>query len=37
MALGNKIGVTGTPTMIVNGDFVGSSLTDKMVEQYLGK
>jgi protein-disulfide isomerase len=37
MALGNKIGVTGTPTMIINGDFVGSSLTDKMVEQYLGK
>ncbi len=37
MALGNKIGVTATPTMIINGDFVGSSLTDKMVEQYLGK
>jgi protein-disulfide isomerase len=37
MALGNKIGVTGTPTMIINGDFVGSNLTDKMIEQYLGK
>jgi protein-disulfide isomerase len=37
MALGNKIGVTATPTMIINGDFVGSSLTDKMIEQYLGK
>ena len=37
MTLGNKIGVTGTPTMIINGDFVGSSLTDKMVEEYLGK
>jgi protein-disulfide isomerase len=37
MALGHKIGVTGTPTMIINGDFVGSNLTDKMVEQYLGK
>jgi protein-disulfide isomerase len=37
MVLGNKIGVTGTPTMVINGDFVGSSLTDKMVEQYLGK
>ena len=35
MALGNKIGVTGTPTMIINGDFVGSNLTDKMVEEYL--
>ena len=37
MTLGNKIGVTGTPTMIINGDFVGSSLTDKMVEEYLGR
>jgi protein-disulfide isomerase len=37
MVLGNKIGVTGTPTMIINGDFVGSNLTDKMIEQYLGK
>ncbi len=37
MVLGNKFGVRGTPTMIINGDFVGSSLTDKMVEQYLGK
>jgi protein-disulfide isomerase len=37
MVLGNKFGVRGTPTMIINGDFVGSTLTDKMVEQYLGK
>jgi protein-disulfide isomerase len=37
MVLGNKFGVRGTPTMIINGDFVGSSLTDKMIEQYLGK
>jgi protein-disulfide isomerase len=37
MALGNKFGVRGTPTMIINGDFVGSSLTDKVIEQYLGK
>jgi protein-disulfide isomerase len=35
--LGNKMGVRGTPTTIINGDFVGSSLTDKMIEQYLGK
>ena len=32
---GNKIGVRGTPSIVVNGDFVGSALTDKMVEQYL--
>ena len=37
MVLGNKFGVKGTPTIIVNGDFLGSSLTGKMVEQYLGK
>jgi protein-disulfide isomerase len=37
MILGNKIGVRGTPTMVINGDFVGSTLTDKMIEQYLGK
>jgi protein-disulfide isomerase len=37
MILGNKIGVRGTPTMVINGDFVGSNLTDKMIEQYLGK
>ena len=32
---GNKIGVRGTPSIVVNGDLVGSALTDKMVEQYL--
>ena len=32
---GNKIGVRGTPSIVVNGDFVGSAITDKMVEQYL--
>lgn len=37
MLLGSKFGVRGTPTMIINGDLVGSALTDKMVEQYLGK
>lgn len=37
MLLGSKFGVRGTPTMIINGDIVGSALTDKMVEQYLGK
>lgn len=37
MLLGNKFGVRATPTIIINGDLVGSALTDKMVEQYLGK
>jgi protein-disulfide isomerase len=37
MILGNKLGVRGTPAMIINGDFIGSTLTDKMIEQYLGK
>jgi protein-disulfide isomerase len=37
MILGHKLGVRGTPTMIINGDFIGSILTDKMIEQYLGK
>jgi protein-disulfide isomerase len=34
---GNKIGVRGTPSIVINGDFVGSTITDKMVEQYLKK
>lgn len=37
MALGRRLGVRATPTILVNGDFVGSTLTDKMLEQYLGK
>jgi len=32
---GNRIGVRGTPSMVVNGDFIGSTITDQMVEQYL--
>jgi protein-disulfide isomerase len=32
---GNKIGVNGTPSIVINGDFIGSPVTDKMVEQYL--
>jgi protein-disulfide isomerase len=32
---GSKIGVKGTPSIVVNGDFIGSTITDKMVEQYL--
>lgn len=37
MALGNKIRVTGTPTAIVNGDYIRGSLPDKALEQYLGR
>ena len=33
--MGNKIGVRGTPSIVINGDFIGSTVTDKMVEQYL--
>ena len=32
---GNRIGVRGTPSIVVNGDFIGSTITDQMVEQYL--
>jgi protein-disulfide isomerase len=37
LSLGSKLGVSGTPTLIINGDFVGSNLADKMVDYYLGK
>jgi protein-disulfide isomerase len=33
--IGNKIGVRGTPSIVINGDFIGSTITDQMVEQYL--
>jgi protein-disulfide isomerase len=35
MLAGSKIGVKGTPFIVVNGDLIGSTMTDKMVEQYL--
>jgi len=35
--LGNKMGVRGTPTTIINGDILGNPVTEKVVEQYLGK
>jgi protein-disulfide isomerase len=37
MAVGNKIPVKGTPTTIVNGDFVSGPMLEKAVEGYLGK
>ncbi len=36
-AVGRKIGVRGTPTVIINGDFVGSLLAEKTIEKYLEK
>ena len=36
-AVGRKNGVRGTPTAIINGDFVGSLLTEKTIEKYLEK
>ena len=37
LAVGDKIRVRGTPTMILNGTFVTNPLTEKMIEGYLGK
>jgi len=35
MAVGRKIPVMGTPTIIINGDFIGEELTDRVIEGYL--
>ena len=37
MALGNKLRITGTPTKIVNGDFIVGSSPNNVLERYLGK
>jgi protein-disulfide isomerase len=37
MALGNKIRITGTPTILMNGEFVNNPVTEKVLEQYLRK
>lgn len=37
MTLGNKIRVTGTPTILINGEFVANPLTDQVLERYLKK
>jgi len=37
MAVGTKIGVSATPSTVINGDFVRGSLPEKTIEQYLGK
>jgi protein-disulfide isomerase len=37
LAVGDRIQVRGTPTVILNGTFVTNPLTEKMMESYLGK
>ena len=37
VAVGNKIGVKGTPAAVVNGDFIGGLLPENTIEKYLGK
>lgn len=37
IAVGNKIPVMGTPTLIVNGDFISGEFNDQMLERYLKK
>jgi len=37
LAVGDKIQVRGTPTVILNGAFITNPLTEKMIEGYLGK
>jgi protein-disulfide isomerase len=37
MALGKNMRVTGTPTILVNGEFVTNPITDKTFEKYLKK
>jgi protein-disulfide isomerase len=37
VATGTKIGVSATPSTVINGDFVRGSLPEKTIEKYLGK
>ncbi len=37
LAVGGKVPVMGTPTTLVNGDFIKGGVTDKALERYLGK
>jgi protein-disulfide isomerase len=37
VAVGNKIGVKGTPSAVINGNFVSGLLPEKTIEKYLGK
>ncbi len=35
MAVGRKVPVMGTPTVIINGDFIGEVFTEQVLERYL--
>ena len=37
LALGNKLRVKGTPTTLINGEFVRNPVTDNLLNQYLKK
>ncbi len=37
LAIGTKIGVTGTPSSVINGNFVRGPLPERTIERYLGK
>lgn len=37
MIIGNKIPVTGTPALIINGDFIKEEFNEKVIERYLKK
>jgi protein-disulfide isomerase len=37
VALGMKIGVNGTPSAVINGDFLRGLFPDKILEKYLGR
>jgi protein-disulfide isomerase len=37
VAVGNKIGVKGTPAAVINGDFISGLLPENTIEKYLGK
>ncbi len=37
MAVGRKIRVTGTPTTILNGNYIVGPLADKVLEGFIGK
>jgi protein-disulfide isomerase len=37
MALGKSIHVTGTPTILMNGEFVANPVAEQVLERYLRK
>jgi len=37
MTVGNRVPVMGTPTLIINGDFINEEVTDQVLERYLRK